>query len=289
MTKPSWVITVLVLTVTAIYLFAQAPEPLPVEEAASGKQIPIETVLTLVAAENDTVRALWTREIVGAGKKAGLAFDEDWRDQEVEAGPLPALFLREAATSLEKHPIRLSLFLGSDFPINASNLFTGRQEEMFKTIKQTHQPQFFFAEDTRLYTAMFPDLASVKPCVTCHNQHPDTPKADWVLDDVMGATTWSYPKASVTMDEFMEIIAALRKSFRDAYEGYLEKAATFSKPPLVGDQWPRDGGYTLPSAEAFLKEFTRRASARTVDLLLSPLEAEPKTARIRDERRMARK
>ncbi|ETX02689.1 MAG: hypothetical protein ETSY1_02670 [Candidatus Entotheonella factor] len=289
MTKPSWIITVLALIVTAVYLFIQAPQPLPAEEAASGKQIPIETVLTLVAAENDTVRALWTREIVGAGKKVGLAFDEEWRDPDVEAGPLPALFLREAATSLEKNPIRLSLFLGSDFPISASNLFTGRQDDMFKIIKQTNQPQFFFAEDTHLYTAMFPDVASVKPCVTCHNEHPDTPKADWVLGDIMGATTWSYPKASVTMDEFMEIITALRKSFQDAYEGYLEKVATFSKPPLVGDQWPRDGKYTLPSAEAFLREFTQRASAHTVDLLLSPQKDKPKEAGIRGERQIASK
>ena len=269
MTRHSWILTVLVLIVIAIYLFVQAPEPLPEEEVASGRQIPIETVLTLVAAENDVVRALWTREIVGAGKKVGLVFDEAWRDKGVEAGPLPALFLREAATSLEKNPIPLSLFLGSDSPINASNLFAGRQAEMFKTIKKTRKPQFFFAEDTRLHTAMFPDFASAQPCVTCHNGHPDSPKTDWVLGDVMGATTWSYPKESVTLDEVMEIITALRKGFRDAYTAYLEKAATFLEPPKVGDKWPRNGEYALPSPDLFLGEFAQRASARTVDLMLS--------------------
>ncbi len=274
MTRPAWMITALALTVWAIYLFVQAPASLPEEGAATGELIPIETVFTVVAKENDIVRALWTREIVGAGKKAGLAFDEAWRDKTVEAGPLPALFLRAAATSLEKHPIPLSLFLGSDFPINPSNLFAGRQAEMFKTLKTTQEAQFFFAEDTKRHTAMFPDFASVKPCVTCHNAHADSPKTDWVLNDVMGATTWAYPKETVTMDEFLNIITAVRQGFREAYNAYLEKTATFAKPPEIGDQWPRQG-YYVPSADVFMAAFVRLASARTVDLLLS---ATPKAA-----------
>ena len=269
MTKPTWFMSALVLLVFAIYLFVQAPPPLPEEAVAVGEQIPIETVLTAVAAENDVVRALWTREIVGAGKKVGLAFDEHWRDQEVEAGPLPALFLREAAASLEKNPIPLSLFLGSDFPINPSNLFAGQQMERFERLKMDHKAQFFFTEDTKLYTAMFPDFASVQPCVTCHNEHSDSAKTDWVLNDVMGATTWAYPKATVTMDEFMDMITAVRQGFRDAYRAYLEKVATFAKPPKVGTTWPREGEYVLPSLDVFMGEFTQQASARTVDLLLS--------------------
>ena len=46
-------ITILVLIVIGIYLYVQAPEPLPELEVASGEMIPIETALTLVAAEND--------------------------------------------------------------------------------------------------------------------------------------------------------------------------------------------------------------------------------------------
>ena len=39
----------------------------------------------------------WTKEIVGNGKKAGLAFGEDRRKRGVEKDPLPALFLHEMA------------------------------------------------------------------------------------------------------------------------------------------------------------------------------------------------
>ncbi len=221
MNKPGVILSVLVLLVLGVYLFVQAPEPLPEEGAVAGETVPIATVLTLVAAENDIGRAIWTREIVGKGKKAGLAFGEDWQEEGVEKGPLPALFLRAAATNLEKDPIPLSLFLGSDFPIASSNLFTGPQMEKFQKIKENHEPQFFYAEDTKLHTAMFAEFANVAPCVTCHNTHPDSPKVDWVLNDVMGATTWAYPKGEVSRDEFIAILKAFRKSVQGAYVSYL--------------------------------------------------------------------
>jgi len=64
----------------------------------------------LVTSGERCARAIWTKEIVGEGKKAGLKFDEHWRDADLEAGPLPALFLRETAKSMERSPLRLSLF-----------------------------------------------------------------------------------------------------------------------------------------------------------------------------------
>lgn len=267
MTRYGFTLTVLLLISISIYLFVQAPVPLPDEHAIRGKTIPIGTVFKIVASENNIVRSLWTQEIVGFGKKSGLKFDEDWRQKNVHAGPLPALFLRETATSLEKNIVRLSLFLGSDYPINPSNLFTGKQEQTFKIIKQEHTPQFFFAEDTRLYTAMFPDYSSVQPCVDCHNDHPDSPKTDWILNDVMGATTWSYPKDKVTLDELFEIIRALRKSFRDAYTAYIDKALTFPTPPEIDDKWPRDG-YYLPAVNVFMNQFSKLASQSTIELLI---------------------
>lgn len=267
MNKPANIITVLILVALIIYLFVQAPAPLPEEDRITGEKIPINTVFQLVAAENNVARTLWTREIVGMGKKSGLKFDENWRDNDVQAGPLPALFLREAATSLEKNVIRLSLFLGSDFPIKSSNLFTGLQKEAFTKIKTNHQPQFFYVPDTELYTGMFPDYASVKPCVSCHNDHPDSPKTDWVLNDVMGATTWSYPSENVNRDELIKIIASLRKGFRDAYTAYIEKAATFSRKPEIGARWPREG-YFLPSADVFINEFSKRASQSSMEFIL---------------------
>jgi hypothetical protein len=123
-------------------------------------------VFRILAAENATMRALWTAEIVGAGTKAGLKFSEKWREPAVAAGPLPALFLRESATALQKTRVPLGLFLGSDYPIAQSNLFTGEQAEHFKRPRATNNPEFFNATDIGRSIAMFADVAIAPACVS---------------------------------------------------------------------------------------------------------------------------
>jgi hypothetical protein len=268
-----FILVSLALLVLTVYLFVSAPPPLP-EKVPAGTAIPVERLFTLVEAENDAVRALWTQAIVGAGKAAGLKFDEHWRDADVEAGPLPALFLRATAVYLEKDPVRLSLFLGSDFPINPANRFEGPQAEKFRLIKETQAPQFFFAADTGLYTAMFADTAVASPCIQCHNEHPDTPKKDWKLHEVMGATTWSYPEASVSTEELLQTVAALRRGFQEAYTAYLKKADGFARRPEIGSKWPRDC-YCLPSVPAFMAEVERITSADTLKDLFAAISPPP--------------
>ena len=259
----------------AIYLFATRPAPLQSQQAA-GRTVPVETMFRIVAAENDVARKLWTADIVGAGTKVGLKFNEKWREPAMEAGPLPALFLREASMALQKTRLPLGLFLGSDFPIAQSNKFSGTQADHFAELRKTGEPQFFNANDIGRFTAIFPDLAVAPGCVTCHNEHPNSPKTDWKLNDIMGGTTWSYPKERVTLEELVKIVGGLRESFGAAYDAYLTKVATFPNPPEIGDKWPA-GGYFIPSKRAFLAEFERRASPNTVERLLQSL-AEPKTA-----------
>ncbi len=266
MTRPLFILTSLLLTALIVYLFVSAPSPLP-EQAAVNTNIPIERVFALVEGENDAARALWTREIVGAGKKAGLSFSEDWREATEEAGPLPALFLRETAKNLEKNPVRLSLFLGSDAPINSANRFEGLQQEAFARIRSTGDPQFLQMPDTALYTAMFPDEAVAEACVTCHNEHEDSPRNDWKLHDVMGATTWAYPEARLTAEQMIGVLAALRISIRGAYQTYLDKVATFGNPPEIGARWPRDG-YYLPSADLFMSALNESSAGASLDAML---------------------
>lgn len=259
-------IVLLLLVALIVFLFVTAPPPLP-EQVKPEATISFESLLTLAETENDAVRGLWTKEIVGAGQRAGLEFSEDWRDRDVEAGPLPALFLRETARNLEKDPVRLSLFLGSDSPVNPENGFKGLQQDRFRQIRAIGAPQFFLMPDTELYTAMFPDEAVAEACVDCHNEHEDSPKNDWQLHDVMGATTWAYPDDRVTGDDMITIVVALRKAFRDTYEAYLDKAATFEHPPEIGARWPRDG-YYLPSTDVFMDELARQTAHDSLAALL---------------------
>ena len=261
-----WIITALaVIGVSAAVVIINAPPP--DAQTSAGALIPISAVFTILEAENDAVRELWTKEIVGQGKERGLAFHKDWREPQIDAGPLPALFLRETAESLRRNPLPLYLFLGSDFPVNDANKFTGVQQARFAQIKQTGNPQFFLDEDVNLRTAMFSDIAVAETCVVCHNTEPESPKTDWKVGDIMGATTWSYPSPEVNLQEALAMVGALRQGFREAYEEYLAKADAFAEPPPIGERWPADG-YYLPSADAFIAEAELRTSAATMRALL---------------------
>ncbi len=237
---------------------------------ASDNVFSVAEVLEMVATENDVTRTLYTKAIVGGGKKQGMKFDEDWRKDDVEAGPLPALFLRGVATSIKKSPVPLGLYLGSDFPINAANKFEGQQAELFEEIKENQEPKFFYDEEQKLHTAMFADLASAGACVTCHNDHPQTSKSDWKLGDVMGATTWQYPKDSLSYKETVAVLNSYAKGTVDIYLEYLDEIDNFkeSEKPEIGEKWPADGNY-LPTAEVFLDSVRKLASYETMKKLVA--------------------
>jgi adenylate cyclase len=265
MTSKNFWITLFSLGCLGIYLFVSAPPPLDDQETQQAA-IPIERMFTLLQAENATARTIWTKEIVGEGKKSGLKFDEHWRDADLEAGPLPALFLRETAKSMEKSPVRLSLFLGSDYPISPDNRFEGLQQEKFQVLRQSQQAQFFYVPDTGLHTGMFADIAVAAPCIECHNKHEQSPKHDWQLNDIMGAVTWMYPASVVTLEDMLKAITVLHQGIQDAYAAYLKKVKTFAHPPIIGEHWPRDG-YYLPSLEIFMQAFLQRTAQHTLPAL----------------------
>ncbi len=139
----------------------------------------------------------------------------------VNAPPLPALFLRETAEFLRRNPAPLYLFLSSDFPINDANKFTGLQERRFAEIKCTGDPQLFLDPEIGFHTAMFSDIASAQACVACHNTEPDSPKTDWQVGNIMGATTWSYPEVEIGMTEGLASGKGPPSEHPGAYEHYL--------------------------------------------------------------------
>jgi hypothetical protein len=248
-----------------IYLFVSAPPELP-DGRKGTRTIPAETALELLDAENASIRALYTREIVGEGSRRGLAFREDWRRDDVSAGPLPALLLRETSNRLQLRIPELALFLGSDFPLVKENLFTGSQAAHFQEVKKTLRPKFYFDVALGRTTAMFPDRATAQACISCHNQHPHAPKRDWVLGEPMGATTWSYAGRQVPPETMLRMIAQLRSSAVEAYGAYLQKVNRFDAHarPKIGEKWPRDGFY-LPDLETFRQAVEAANSAHTLN------------------------
>ena len=264
---PRSVLALAALVVAGIYFFATAPADL--DDASAARDVPVKTLFRLLDAENASIRAIYTGEIVTPGQKIGLAYREDWKEHDVHAGPLPALLLRETANRLQQRVPELNLFLGSTYPIEASNMFKGAQSRYFASIERDRKPRFFLDDSTGRQTAMFPDIASAPACVTCHNEHAKSPRKDWKQDDVMGATTWSFARETLSTDEVVEILAAYRASAMDTYEAYLKKTARFdaAKRPQLGERWPKDGLY-LPDAQTFRRRMEERNSIASLNLLL---------------------
>jgi adenylate cyclase len=265
---PRSVLALAALAVAGIYFFVTAPPPL--QETGGARDVPVETLFRLLDAENASIRAIYTGEIVTPGLERGLKFREDWKRADVHAGPLPALLLRETANRLQRRVPDLNLFLGSTYPIEASNLFKGDQKTYFEAIERDREPRFFRDRSTGRHTAMFPDLASAPACVTCHNEHPKTPRKDWKLDDVMGATTWSFARDRLSNDEVLAILAAYRAAALETYVAYLQKVERFEPEtrPQLGERWPGDGLY-LPDAATFRRRFEEKNSAASLNLLLA--------------------
>ncbi len=251
-----------------IFCLACACGTIPEEGEVEGnaKEYSVEEAFKMVAHENDVARTLYTKAIVGKGKGQGLKFDEDWEQDDVMAGPLPALFLRGISADIRKGKVPLGLYLGSDFPVRKSNRFVGKQDELFIEMRSDTMAKFFYDSENSLHTAMFPDFAVAAACVTCHNDHAETMKTDWELGDIMGATTWTYPKDSLSFAEVKDIIMAYRQGAVATFNQYLEKAKTFPQVPEIGKKWPSEG-YCLPTAEEFVDSVGKLVAEETLSSL----------------------
>ena len=94
---------------------------------------------------------------------------------------------------------RCGLQLRFTFPV-AINKQNKPQTEVEKAGLQyivDNPGQNYYGEETlggaRYYTAVYPDVAVAKACVTCHNDHKDSPKTDFELGDVMGGVVIRIP------------------------------------------------------------------------------------------------
>lgn len=263
----------LLLLVLLVYLFATAPPELDANKA--DKELDAHDALSLVNQLNGVARKLYTVKIVKGGQKVGLKFAESWEQENVDAFPLPAQFLRLTSAALESSAVPLGLYLGSDYPINSANKFKGLQSQKFELLKLSRQPQYFYEPDTERYYFMAEDVAMSSACVSCHNEHKDSPKTDWVLNDIMGATTWSYPDEKLSYSQLIAITVAYYRSVESAYSTFLEKIEQFKgDKPLVSEQWP-EKIITVPDLTTFMAEYEKQAGVVILNKLVK-LESKAK-------------
>jgi len=140
-------------------------------------------------------RTFYTQQIVERMEAMLIVTaSEDWVKEKTL--PLPVQFLREASRSLHVRDAPFRYRLISPWPINTVNAPASDQERKMlgQVVKYGEVVEGeTTANNTRYFQAIYPDRAVSRACVSCHNAHPDSPKRDFKLNDVMGGLVIEVP------------------------------------------------------------------------------------------------
>jgi len=152
--------------------------------------LPIDTVADYIHAVIEADRDLYTRHVVERMQAKGIVVaSENW--EEKNTLPLPAQFLMESGRHVGKKGLGMQYRLISLWPINKRNIPTNPLQSIGLGTILTQPTRPFTGVtkvgNTRYFEAVYPDLAVAQACIGCHNAHPDSPKRDFKLNDVMGA------------------------------------------------------------------------------------------------------
>lgn len=158
--------------------------------------LPVEMVADYVHAVIEADREVYTKHVVERMQIKGVVVaSENW--EEMNTLLLPAQFLMESGRVMATKGIGMRYRLISLWPINKRNVASSEFEKLGLGTILTHptKPYTGFVKigGARYFQAVYPDLAVTQACIGCHNAHPDSPKRDFKINDVMGAIVISIP------------------------------------------------------------------------------------------------
>jgi Protein of unknown function (DUF3365). len=142
-------------------------------------------------------RTVYTRMVVNRlqNDEKVIKASEHWKDE--KALPLPAQMFRYGAEMVAEKNAGFTYSLLSLWPVNKQNAPRTEAEKvgLEQVAKNPKQP--YYTEETlgktKYFTAVYPDRAVSPACVTCHNEHRDSPRTDFKIGDVMGGVVLRIP------------------------------------------------------------------------------------------------
>ncbi|MBX3607102.1 MAG: DUF3365 domain-containing protein [Piscinibacter sp.] len=142
-------------------------------------------------------RTVYTRLIVNRlqNEEKLLKATEHWKDEKTLV--LPAQMFRYGSEEVAKTNKDFSYSLLSSWPVNKQNApRTPVEKEGLESVAKT-PAQPFYKEETlggkKYFTAVYADRAVAPACVTCHNDHKDSPRKDFKIGDTMGGVVIRIP------------------------------------------------------------------------------------------------
>lgn len=134
-------------------------------------------------------RAVYATEVVQRLQNEKKVLKATERFREEDTLPLPAQMFRMGAERVSKGKGGVSYALLSLWPVNKQNQPRTEVERAGLRAVADSGKSYYTEEEIRgkrYFTAIYPDKAVSPACVSCHNDHADSPRADFKEGDVMG-------------------------------------------------------------------------------------------------------
>lgn len=142
-------------------------------------------------------RTVYTRVIVNRLTLQDKVITASEHFEDDKALALPAQMFRFGAEMVASKSDDFSYSLQSQWAVNKQNLPRTEAEQAGLEYVAANPGERYYAEETlggiKYFTAVYPDVAVAPACVSCHNDHPDSPRRDFELGDVMGGVVIRIP------------------------------------------------------------------------------------------------
>jgi hypothetical protein len=161
------------------------------------KGIPVQQVADMLHAVMESDRTVYTQRVVNRLQNEEKVIKADEHFMDKKALPLPAQMFRFGAEKVAEKTKSFSYSLLSLWPVNKQNAPRTEVEKTGLQLVAANKGKNFYGEETlggkKYFTAVYADIAVAPVCVTCHNAHPETPRTDFKLGDVLGGVVIRLP------------------------------------------------------------------------------------------------
>jgi Protein of unknown function (DUF3365) len=164
---------------------------------SADRSVAVQQMADALYAVLEADRSVYTKNVVNRLQNEDKVIEasESWKDD--KALPLPAQMFRMGSESVAKKNLGFSYSLLSLSPINKQNSAkTAVETEGLKAVAAAPDKPFYKEEKLgakTFFTAVYADKAISRACTSCHNEHPDSPRKDFKLNEVMGAVVIRIP------------------------------------------------------------------------------------------------
>jgi Protein of unknown function (DUF3365) len=161
------------------------------------KGIPLQQVADMLHAVMDSDRAIYTTRVVNRLQNEDKVIKADEHFMDKKALPLPAQMFRFGAERVASKTKAFSYSLLSLWPVNKQNAPRTKVEKDGLKYIADNKGKNYYGEETlggkKYFTAIYADTGVAPVCVSCHNAHPESPRTDFKLGDVMGGVVIRLP------------------------------------------------------------------------------------------------